>query len=215
MKIIKEVCVYSLEDALKAENNGANRIELCGRLDLDGLTPSRDLISNAFSVLKIPIRVMIRPKHPSFEYSEDEIKTMIDDIEFCKRLGLDGVVFGCLNKNSNFQMDQINRLSKISKPLNVIIHKAIDSTSSVLDSLSLITKNSNINGVLTSGGEHFAINAIETLKKMLVLAPDRFEIIIAGGITFENFESLYNLTNGKFYHGKKIINIKYNYEQSN
>ena len=151
---------------------------------------------------------MIRPKHPSFEYSEDEINTMIDDIKFCKKIGVDGVVFGCLNKNSNFQIDQINRLSKISKPLDVIIHKAIDSTSSVLDSLSLISKNSNINGVLTSGGERFAINAVETLKKMLVLVPDRFEIIIAGGITFENFESLHTLTNGKFYHGKKIINIK-------
>ena len=80
-------------------------------------------------------------------------------------------MFGCLNKNSDFQMDQINRLSKISKPLDVIIHKAIDSTSSVLDSLSLISKNSNINGVLTSGGERFAINAVETLKKMLVLVP--------------------------------------------
>ena len=139
MQIIKEVCVDSLEEALKAEKNGANRIELCGRLDLDGLTPSRELIINAFSVLKIPIRVMIRPKHPSFEYSEDEINTMIDDIEFCKRIGVDGVVFGCLNKNSDFQMDQINRLSKISKPLNVIIHKAIDSTNSVLESLSLIS----------------------------------------------------------------------------
>ena len=52
MQIIKEVCVDSLEEALKAEKNGANRIELCGRLDLDGLTPSRELIINAFSVLK-------------------------------------------------------------------------------------------------------------------------------------------------------------------
>ena len=51
MQIIKEVCVDSLEDAIKAEKNGANRIELCGRLDLDGLTPSRDLIKKAFSVL--------------------------------------------------------------------------------------------------------------------------------------------------------------------
>ena len=59
MQIIKEVCVDSLEDAIKAEKNGANRIELCGRLDLDGLTPSRDLIRNAVSILKIPIRVMI------------------------------------------------------------------------------------------------------------------------------------------------------------
>ena len=208
MQIIKEVCVDSLEDAIKAEKNGANRIELCGRLDLDGLTPSRVLISNAFSILKIPIRVMIRPKHPSFEYSEEEINTMIDDIKFCKSLGVDGVVFGCLDENSNFQMDQINRLSIIAKPLNVIIHKAIDYTNSVLDSLSLISKNSNINGVLTSGGERFAINAVETLKKMLVLVPDKFEIIIAGGITFENFESLHALSNGKYYHGKKIINIK-------
>ena len=208
MQIIKEVCVDSLDDAINAEKNGANRIELCGRLDLDGLTPSKDLIKSAFSILKIPIRVMIRPKHPSFVYSEDEISTMIDDIKFCKNLGLDGVVFGCLDEEYNFEMKQINRLSEVAKPLNVIIHKAIDSTSSVFESLSLISKNSNINGVLTSGGERFAINAVETLKKMLVLVPDRFEIIIAGGITFENFESLHTLTNGKFYHGKKIINIK-------
>ncbi|MDB4097855.1 copper homeostasis protein CutC [Flavobacteriaceae bacterium] len=208
MQIIKEVCVDSLEDALKAEKNGANRIELCGRLDLDGLTPSRELIKKVFSVLNIPLRVMVRPKHPSFEYSEDEISIMINDIEFCKSLGLDGVVFGCLDENHNFKMEQINRLSEIAKPLNVIIHKAIDSTNSVIDSLSLISNNSNINGVLTSGGERFAINAVETLKKMLVLVPDRFEIIMAGGITFENFDKLHSITNGKFYHGKKIINTK-------
>ena len=206
MQIIKEVCVDSLDDAINAEKNGANRIELCGRLDLDGLTPSKDLIKSAFSILKIPIRVMIRPKHPSFVYSEDEISTMIDDIKFCKNLGLDGVVFGCLDEKYNFEMKQINRLSEVAKPLNVIIHKAIDSTSSVFESLSLISKNSNINGVLTSGGERFAINAVETLKKMLVLVPNRFEIIIAGGITFQNFDKLNGIVNGKFYHGKKIIN---------
>jgi copper homeostasis protein len=206
MQIIKEVCVDSLDDAINAEKNGANRIELCGRLDLDGLTPSKDLIKSAFSILKIPIRVMIRPKHPSFVYSEDEISTMIDDIKFCKNLGLDGVVFGCLDEEYNFEMKQINRLSEVAKPLNVIIHKAIDSTSSVFESLSLISKNSNINGVLTSGGERFAINAVETLKKMLVLVPDRFEIIMAGGITFQNFDKLNDIVNGKFYHGKKIIN---------
>ena len=206
MQIIKEVCVDSLDDAINAEKNGANRIELCGRLDLDGLTPSKDLIKSAFSILKIPIRVMIRPKHPSFVYSEDEISTMIDDIKFCKNLGLDGVVFGCLDEEYNFEMKQINRLSEVAKPLNVIIHKAIDSTSSVIESLSLISKNSNINGVLTSGGERFAINAVETIKKMLVLVPNKFEIIIAGGITFQNFDKLNDIVNGKFYHGKKIIN---------
>ena len=205
MQIIKEVCVDSLEDAVSAEKNGANRIELCGRLDLDGLTPSRELIKESFYTLKIPVRVMIRPKHSSFIYSEEEINTMIEDINFCKSLGLDGVVFGCLDENSNFNMTQINKLSKIAKPLNVVIHKSIDYTKSVIDSLLLLSKNRNIDGVLTSGGKRLAINAIEIIKKMLDLVPDSFEIISAGGITYENFDKLHSHIKGKYYHGKKII----------
>jgi len=206
MQILKEVCVDSFEDAINAEKNGANRIELCSRLDLDGLTPSKKLISKVFSKLNIPIRVMIRPKQPSFIYSEEEIRQMLKSIIFCKELGVDGVVLGCLNKNSHLNIEQIDLLTKFAKPLNVIIHKAIDSTNSVIDSLSLLIKNKKINGVLTSGGQQFAKDSIETLKKMLDLAPDSFEIICAGGITFENFNELHNQIKSKHYHGKKIIN---------
>ena len=206
MQILKEVCVDSFEDAINAEKNGANRIELCSRLDLDGLTPSKKLISKVFSKLNIPIRVMIRPKHLSFIYSEGEIRLMLKSIIFCKELGVDGVVLGCLNKNSHLNIEQIDLLTKFAKPLNVIIHKAIDSTNSVIDSLSLLIKNKKINGVLTSGGQQFAKDSIETLKKMLDLAPDSFEIICAGGITFENFNELHNQIKSKHYHGKKIIN---------
>jgi len=208
MQIIKEVCVDSFNDAINAEKNGANRIELCGRLDLDGLTPSKKLISKVFSNLKIPIRVMIRPKHPSFVYSDDEILQMLEDITYCKELGVDGVVLGCLNENSYLDIEKIDLLSKIAKPLNVIIHKAIDSTESVIDSILLLLKNENINGVLTSGGQQFAKDSIETLKKMLDLAPDSFEIICAGGVTYENFNKLHSLVKGKYYHGKKIIKFK-------
>ena len=37
--MLVEACVETLEEALQAEKNGAHRIELCSRLDLDGLTP--------------------------------------------------------------------------------------------------------------------------------------------------------------------------------
>ena len=205
MQIIKEVCVDSLDDAVNAEKNGADRIELCGRLDLDGLTPSRNLIKESFNSLNIPIRVMIRPKHPSFVYSEEEIYKMLDEISYCKKIGVDGVVLGCLDNDSNFNMNQIEFLSKKSKPLNVIIHKSIDRTKSVTLSLSQLIQNRDINGVLTSGGHRFAKDAIKTLKKMLDLAPERFEVICAGGITFENLNNLHSLINGKYYNGKKIL----------
>ena len=113
MLIIKEVCVDSLSDAMNAEKNGANRIELCSRLDKDGLTPSRKLIRDCFNLLKIPIRVMIRPKHPSFVYSENEISQMIKEISYCKKIGVDGVVFGCLDNNFDFNMSQINYFLKL------------------------------------------------------------------------------------------------------
>ena len=109
MQIIKEVCVDSLIDAISAEKNGAHRIELCGRLDLDGLTPSRGLIRQTFNSLNIPIRVMIRPKHPSFIYSEEEIYRMLGDINYCKEIGVDGVVFGCLGQEFKFQ-HETNRI---------------------------------------------------------------------------------------------------------
>ena len=151
---------------------------------------------------------MIRPKHPSFVYSDDEIQQMLEDITYCKELGVDGVVLGCLNENSYLDIEKIDLLSKIAKPLNVIIHKAIDSTESVIDSILLLLKNENINGVLTSGGQQFAKDSIEILKKMLDLAPDSFEIICAGGVTYENFNKLHSLVKGKYYHGKKIIKFK-------
>ena len=208
MQIIKEACVDSFFDAVNAEKKGANRIELCRRLDLDGLTPSKELLKKVFSNLNIPIRVMIRPKHPSFIYSDKDIQRMIDDINYCKKLGVDGVVLGCLNEDSSLNINQINLLSEIAKPLNVIVHKAIDKTDSVIHSLLLLLKNKNINGVLSSGGKTFAIDATKTLKKMLDLVPDNFEIINAGGITYKNINELHSLIQGKYYHGKKIIKLK-------
>jgi copper homeostasis protein len=104
-------------------------------------------------------------------------------------------------------MKQIKLLSIVAKPLNVIIHKSIDFTNSVIDSLELLIRNKDINGVLSSGGQRFAKDSIKTLKKMLDLAPDSFEIISAGGITFENIDSLHSLVQGKYYHGKKLIRL--------
>ena len=38
--MIKEACVESFEKSLEAQNNGANRIELCENLAVGGTTPS-------------------------------------------------------------------------------------------------------------------------------------------------------------------------------
>ena len=94
MNFIKEACVESFEGAVAAEKNGADRIEICSNLELDGLTPSRDMVRKLIKTLNIPIKVMIRPKAGDFCYDSKEINKMSDDIAYFRSLDVYGVVLG-------------------------------------------------------------------------------------------------------------------------
>ena len=52
--MIIEVCAESYEYAMKAEKAGADRIELCKDLHLDGLTPDYETAKKTIDSLNIP-----------------------------------------------------------------------------------------------------------------------------------------------------------------
>ena len=205
MDIVKETCVDNIQDAINAFEKGADRIEFCSNLDKDGLTPSADDLISLKKNVSIPVRVMVRPHSNSFNYSDDDLNKMKETIEFCKNQKFDGVVFGCLDDNDELDLNKIKYLADFAKPLNVIIHKAIDLTSSPIDSLKKLLEIDNVNGVLSSGGFETAELGYEVLKKMICISPIDFEIISAGKITDQNFSILHEKIDGKFYHGRKIV----------
>ena len=53
---VLEACVETIQQGLLAENNHADRIEFCHRLDLGGVTPDHDSIRNAVNTIKIPVK---------------------------------------------------------------------------------------------------------------------------------------------------------------
>ncbi len=205
MGVVKEVCVDNIKDAINAFQKGADRIEFCSNLDEDGLTPSFDDLIYLKKNISIPVRVMVRPHSNSFNYSHDDLIRMKETIEFCKNEKFDGVVFGCLYENDELDLNKIMYLADFAKPLNVIIHKAIDLTSSPINSLKKLLVIDNVNGILSSGGCNTADLGSEILKKMIHISPNDFEIISAGKITDQNFEILHEKIDGKFYHGRKIV----------
>ena len=205
MTVVKEACVDNIQDAINAFKKGADRIEFCSNLDEEGLTPSNyDLISLKKSI-SIPVRIMVRPHSNSFNYNDDDLIQMMVTIKFCKNQKFDGVVFGCLDDDNELDLNKIKYLADFAKPLNVIIHKAIDLTSSPLNSLKKLLEIYNVNGVLSSGGFETAELGTEVLKKMINISPNEFEIISAGKITNQNFKILHEKIDGKFYHGRKIV----------
>ena len=203
----REVCVDNIKDAMRAVDLGANRIEYCSKLNEEGLTPNVEDVKYLLKKINIPIRIMIRPHSKSFNYSETDISVMLSDISTFKKIDIDGIVIGCLNKDDEIDLKKINLLIEKARPLKVIFHKAIDITSDPLKSLKNLIKYSNINGVLTSGGFKKAEDGVKLLKKMLDICPINFELIIAGKITSENINKINQKLSAKFYHGKKIVGV--------
>ena len=203
----REVCVDNIKDAMRAVDLGANRIEYCSKLNEEGLTPNVEDVKYLLKNINIPIRVMIRPHSKSFNYSEKDISIMLKDISTFKKIDIDGIVIGCLNKDDEIDLKKINLFIEKARPLKVIFHKAIDITSDPLKSLKNLIKYSNINGVLTSGGFKKAEDGVKLLKKMLDICPINFELIIAGKITSENINKINQKLSAKFYHGKKIVGV--------
>ena len=121
-----EICTNSVESCLAAQEGGANRVELCAAIPEGGTTPSYGEIKMARKLLHIKLHVIIRPRGGDFLYTPLEIETMIEDIKMCKELGVDGVVFGCLNSDGTINTDAMQKLMAASEGLSVTFHRAFD-----------------------------------------------------------------------------------------
>lgn len=204
-KIIKEACVETLEQAILAEKNGAHRIELCGRLDLGGITPDYTLIDSCLTQLSIPTKVMIRPRGGNFHYSESEVEQMLQQIEACKKMGVEEYVLGALLDDFTIDTDLVSRLSANVGTAPITFHKAIDEVPDFKTAINSLKNIPNIKYILTSGLAETAAQGIDVLKEMIVICGDEIEVIVAGKVTDENIETLHAAVNAKEYHGRKVV----------
>ena len=203
--MIKEACVETFEEAISAEKKGADRIELCADLHLDGLTPSFELMQRTCSTLKIPVMVMIRPRGGGFVYSEEEINQMKTDIDKAKKAGVAGVVFGLLTPENQIDIENTRNLAKYAQPLPVTFHKAIDLVENPVEGAKILSGIPGITRILTSGGETTAKEGADVIRKMIEAAAGKIVILTAGKVTRENLEEIEKITGGTEFHGKKIV----------
>ena len=205
MNIIREACVGSVEQAMIAEKRKADRVELCSRLDLDGLTPDRKIIERTMNLLSIPVKVMIRPRSGNFIYSKQDILKMESEIDFCKKIGVSEVVFGILNENSEVDIELTSAIAKKAAPMDITFHKAIDHVNDIKHGLKRLSNVKEITSILTSGGKDSALNGQDIIKDIIKQFSSRFKIIAAGGITDENLNLVHSSIDSTEYHGKRIV----------
>lgn len=203
--MIREACVETFEEAVLAEKFGAERIELCADLHLDGLTPSFELMQKTCSTLKIPVMVMIRPRGGDFIYSDEEINRMIADIDLAKKADVTGVVFGLLTHDNQIDTENTQILATYAQPLPVTFHKAIDLLENPVEGAKILSEIPGITRILTSGGKATAFDGQETIRKMIEVTGEKITILVAGKVMYSNVEEIQKLTGATEFHGKKIV----------
>ena len=186
--MIIEVCAESYEYAEKAEKAGADRIELCKHLHLDGLTPNYKTAKKTIDKLNIPVFVLIRPREGDFNYSKKEFKLMKTDIIKFKEMGCKGIVSGILNNHNTIDIKRTNELVELSRPLEFTFHRAFDIVSDPLNEIENLIK-IGVDRILTSGQKHKAIEGLELLKELKNISKNRIKIMPGSGINKSNIVS--------------------------
>ena len=197
--MIIEVCAESYEYAVKAEKAGANRIELCKDLHLDGLTPDYETAKKTIDSLNIPVFILIRPREGDFIYSDEEFELMKSDIVKFKEMGCKGIVSGVLNDDNSIDIERTKELVELSGPLEFTFHRAFDIVSKPFKEIENLI-GIGVNRVLTSGQKDKAIEGLELLKEFKNISKNRIKIMPGSGINksnIVNFES-FNEIHGSF-----------------
>ena len=148
---------------------------------------------------------MIRPRAGNFVYHDHELDVMKDDILYCKRVNVSGIVFGVLKDDKTVDLIATRLLSDIATGLEITFHKAIDEVSSIFTELDRLRSIQAVTNILTSGGADSAMEGSDTLKEMVNRYKGQLTIIAAGKITEQNLIKVRQLTGAQEYHGRKIV----------
>jgi copper homeostasis protein len=183
--MLVEVCAYSLESCLNAEEAGAGRIELCGGLGEGGTTPGAGLLTLVKSRVSIPVYAMIRPRGGDFVYDANEIDTIFAEIEQARKAGADGVVLGALREDGRVDVSLTSALVKAACPMGVTFHRAFDLTPDPVEALEAVIA-TGAERILTSGLQPDVTKGLDTIRSLVQHAGGRIEIMAGAGVNLSN-----------------------------
>lgn len=230
MELLREFCAENVEHVPAAIAAGARRIELCDNLAVGGTSPSYGVIRAAVALAAragVTVMAMARPRGGGFAYSPEEERIMLDDIAVARRLGVGGVVFGCLVADAatgELAVDRpmTERLVAAAKgpmrddagadvaPVAVTFHMAFDALAEArqLEAIDFLS-GLGVERILTHGGAAGTPIAdnLPHLARLVAHAAGRITILPGGGITYENAEAVAEALGLHEVHGTRVVRI--------
>jgi copper homeostasis protein len=180
-----EVSAEGVDGLLVAQENGADRVELCASVLEGGITPSIGIVREALRRAQIPVFVIVRPRGGDFLYSDAEFAGMREDVITLKELGVPGIVTGCLTADGAVDAERTSELLRLARPMSFTFHRAFDMTREPMQALEVLI-GLGVDRLLTSGLRASAIEGLANLRQLGALANGRIIVMPCGGLRAAN-----------------------------
>ncbi len=204
MTVLLEVCIDSIESAVAAKEGGADRLEVCSSLAGGGTTPSLGLVKQCVADIQLPVMMMIRPHEGGFVYQENDLQTMLTDIEVAQSIGVCGVVFGALTEERQIDLEQCQRLLAASASLQTTFHRAFDLVEDPIDSMDQLIE-MGFDRLLTSGQAATAQEGIPLIRQLCDRAQDRIALLAGAGVNSQNAQQIVTATGVRELHASASL----------
>lgn len=197
--MIVEIAAFTPGAAIAAFQAGAGRIELCSGYSEGGLSPSAGTVMAVRKAVKIPVHVMIRPRIGDFIYTDFEKEAILEDIDFCRNVGANGIVFGAMLADGRVDKGFTRQVVNYAENLSVTFHRAFDLCKNLNRSLNDLI-DCGVHRVLTSGGKNNAPEGASVIKELVREADGKIIVLPGGGLTPENISDFVAYTGVKEIH---------------
>src|SRR6185503_455074 len=187
-RILIEVIVQTVDDAVAAEEGGADRLEVVRAIGEGGLTPTLSVVNAIKEATSLPLRVMVRG-NAGFETSDAEIEILRAAAWNFTKLGVDGLVVG-FAKSGKLSLPEFAGVIEAAPGVPITFHRAFDSVADPLGAIDALAADPRVDHILTSGGEGSTSERRGRLKQYVARAGSRVTILAGGGVDVEMFRLL-------------------------
>lgn len=173
-----EVIALHDADATRAEAGGADRLELVGTMDHDGLSPSPEVVEKACAATTLPVRVMLRLRE-GFGTDGGEVTRLVGLAKSYADAGAAGLVLGFLNAHSEIDLSVTRELVGATD-LPWTFHRAVDACLD-MDKAWQVLPQLGCDQVLTAGSARGVEEGIDDLIARARADDAVARLIMAGG----------------------------------
>ena len=202
-----EVIACTVEDAIAAEQGGADRLEIVSHLELGGLTPALALVKAMQAAVRLPLRVMVREEEDFFASGQKKLERLCEVARSYADLSVDGLVLGFLTQQDSeigIAHEMLEVVLAAAPQTRCTFHRAFEAVTNPRMAIAELKRYPQIDYLLTSHGIRPAAykgdwpppwacridGRIEGLAELAVVAAPEIKVLVGGGVTAEWIESL-------------------------